>query len=157
MHQAILLSLVSLAFVSIGILGPLFDKVSEERSKDISAIAPITKKPVEDHSCDQSQQAFQRGTASWYGPGFHGHTMANGLRYNMHEYTVAHRTLRLGTEVCITNSANGKSVRATVTDRGPYVAPRIVDLSKRVADELGITEHGLGTVVIRLRYQEGRA
>jgi rare lipoprotein A len=77
--------------------------------------------------------------------------MANGRVYDMERFTVAHRTLPLGTEVCITNRKTGKSVRAVVTDRGPYVAPRIIDLSKRVADELGITESGLEMVTISIR------
>ncbi len=69
----------------------------------------------------------------------------------MQGYTVAHKTLRLGTEVCIINRANGRSVKAVVTDRGPYIEPRIVDLSKRIADELDITERGIGQVDIALR------
>jgi rare lipoprotein A len=139
----------------IGILGPLFCNVHEDRSKDISVVQEIipTETPRQDSSCNLTYHPYQRGTASWYGPGFHGRKMANGMPYNMKAYTVAHPTLRLGTEVCITNRANGRSIKATVTDRGPYVHPRIVDLSKRIADELDITERGLGNVVIGLRHR----
>ena len=71
--------------------------------------------------------------------------MANGKPFDMDAYTVAHRNLSLGTRVCLRNPKNNKEVFAMVTDRGPYVEPRIVDLSKRIASELEI---GLGTVEI---------
>jgi rare lipoprotein A len=66
----------------------------------------------------------------------------------MYAYTIAHRKLPLGTRVCIRNLENGKAVRATVTDRGPYVGERVADLSKRIADDLGITARGLGIIGI---------
>lgn len=93
--------------------------------------------------------------ASWYGPGFHGRTMANGNIYNQHAMTVAHKTLPFGTKLCIKNPENGAVVVATVTDRGPYEsiyrpgkAPRDIDLSKGVADKLGVTEQGVAKVVV---------
>lgn len=64
----------------------------------------------------------------------------------MYAYTIAHRKLPLGTRVCITNPQNGKVVVAVVTDRGPYIGNRIADLSKRTADDLGITLRGLGVI-----------
>jgi rare lipoprotein A len=76
--------------------------------------------------------------------------MANGLRYDMHRFTVAHRKLPLGTTVCITNPKNGRSVVATVTDRGPYAGKRIVDLSKRIATELDILKVGVASVEIHV-------
>ncbi len=88
--------------------------------------------------CDTERAPHQRGIASWYGPGFHGRQTASGARYDMHGATVAHKTLPLGTEVCIKNPANDRIVVATVNDRGPYVGGRIVDLSKGVADALRI-------------------
>ncbi len=76
--------------------------------------------------------------------------MANGATYNMYALTVAHRKLPLGTHVCIQNPENGKAVLATVTDRGPYVNGRIIDLSQKVAEVLGITERGTAYVFILL-------
>ena len=141
---------------SAGILSPLFGTFPEDRSKDISSATEVIvyEKPVQNSLCGQSHTPYERGIASWYGPGFHGKTMANGRTYDMYRYTVAHRTLPLGTEVCVTNQKNGKSVRAVVTDRGPYIAPRIIDLSKRIADELDITESGLGMVAISLHARD---
>jgi rare lipoprotein A len=66
----------------------------------------------------------------------------------MYAYTIAHRKLPLGTKVCILNPENGRMVRATVTDRGPYIGKRIADLSKRIADDLGLTSRGLGFIGI---------
>jgi rare lipoprotein A len=74
--------------------------------------------------------------------------MANGRIFNMHDYTVAHRRLPLGTRVCISNPQNGKWVFATVTDRGPYIHGRVVDLSKRVAQDLDIMDSGVAPVKI---------
>ncbi len=140
-------------FILVGIFGSLFGATPEDGSKDISAlvISPAVLEPIRlETTCREAYRPYARGVASWYGPGFHGKTMANGRRFDMEAFTVAHKTLRLGTVVCITNRANGQSVEATVTDRGPYIEPRIIDLSKRVADELGLTEQGLGTVDIYL-------
>ena len=142
-----------LFFFLVGIFGSLFGATPEDGSKDISALAvsPVVFAPERlTTSCKDAYRPYTRGVASWYGPGFHGKTMANGERFDMERLTVAHKTLRLGTVVCITNRKTGQSVEATVTDRGPYVAPRIIDLSKRVAEELGLAEQGVGTVDIYL-------
>ena len=67
--------------------------------------------------------------ASWYGYPHHGRKMADGHRYNMYALTAAHRTLKLGTKVKVTNLNNNKSVVVIISDRGPYVRGRIIDLS----------------------------
>lgn len=89
----------------------------------------------------------ERGTASWYGPHFHGKLMANGKIYNMHGNSCAHKTLPLGKRVLITNHDNGKSVWSTVTDRGPYIAGRILDMSLGLKNKIGC--NGLCNVSIR--------
>jgi rare lipoprotein A (RlpA)-like double-psi beta-barrel protein len=75
----------------------------------------------------------QFGVASWYGPGFHGNLTASGEVYNQYALTAAHPTLPLGTPVEVTNLANGKSVRVRITDRGPFVRGRAIDLSHGAA------------------------
>jgi rare lipoprotein A len=90
----------------------------------------------------------QVGTASWYGPGFHGKKTANGDTFNQHKLTAAHRTLPLGTAVEVTNINNGKSIEVTITDRGPYVKGRVIDLSRAAAIRLGMKEQGLAKVKI---------
>jgi rare lipoprotein A len=81
------------------------------------------------------------GVMSWYGNSLNGSLMANGDRFNENAYTCAHRTLPKGTILDIT--ANGKTVRAEVTDRGPYVKGRSLDVSHRIAQDLGFENAGL--------------
>ncbi len=81
----------------------------------------------------------QAGVASWYGPGFHGRTTANGERFNTHALTAAHRTLPFGTKVRVTNKNNGRSVVVRINDRGPYVGGRVIDLSNASARALGMS------------------
>lgn len=84
------------------------------------------------------------GNASWYGPGFHGRKAANGSIYNMYAMTAAHKTLKFGTKLKVIHKKTGKSVIVTITDRGPYVKGRILDLSKAAASKIGIS--GVGQV-----------
>ncbi len=90
----------------------------------------------------------QQGKASWYGPGFHGKTTANGETYNQNAMTAASTTLPLGTTAKVTNVDTGKSVTVKVNDRGPYVGNRVMDLSKAAANKIGIKEKGVGKVKI---------
>lgn len=90
------------------------------------------------------------GTASWYGPGFHGRTTANGERYDMNAMTAAHKTLRFGTKVKVTNNTNGKSVVVRINDRGPYVGSRVIDLSKRAASVIDMIGPGTAKVTIEV-------
>ena len=82
------------------------------------------------------------GLASYYGPGFHGRPTASGEIFNMHALVAAHRTLPLGTVARVTNLANGRSVVLRITDRGPYVRGRILDVSKGAARMLGFIRTG---------------
>lgn len=79
----------------------------------------------------------QTGTASWYGPNFHGKRTASGSIYNQWANTAAHRSLPFGSKVRVTNLKNKKSTVVTITDRGPYSGGRIIDLSKGVNNKLG--------------------
>jgi rare lipoprotein A len=94
------------------------------------------------------------GTASWYGPNFHGKKTASGERFNMYRYTAAHRTLPLGTKVRVVNVDNGRSVVVEINDRGPYAKGRILDLSKRAARKLGML--GKGTAHVKLYVVKGK-
>ncbi|MBI3805986.1 MAG: septal ring lytic transglycosylase RlpA family protein [Nitrospirae bacterium] len=91
-----------------------------------------------------------RGVASWYGESFHGKQAANGELFNMEALTAAHRTLPLGSVVRVVNLANGKHLHVRITDRGPYVNNRILDLSRGAADLLGMMEGGLSHVRVQL-------
>ena len=88
------------------------------------------------------------GLASYYGPGFNGKRTAGGERFNMHALTAAHRTIPFGTMVKVTNLANGKSVAVRITDRGPFVGGRIIDLSRAAARAIDMI--GPGTAKVRV-------
>jgi rare lipoprotein A len=92
----------------------------------------------------------QTGIASFYGRQFQGRTTASGEKFDMNDMTAAHRTLPLGTVVKVTNLENGRTVTVTVNDRGPNRRGRIIDLSKRAAEELGIVDDGLAEVRIEV-------
>jgi rare lipoprotein A len=80
----------------------------------------------------------QTGTASWYGPGFHGKKTASGQTFNTHAYTAAHKNIAFGSKVKVTNLKNKKSVLVTITDRGPFVRGRIIDLSQAAKNAIGM-------------------
>jgi rare lipoprotein A len=86
--------------------------------------------------------------ASWYGKEYHGRPMANGKIYNMYANTIAHRTLPLGTKVELTNPDTGQIVRAVVTDRGPFIEGRDVDLSYSIAKKLNMVDKGVGKLIM---------
>lgn len=86
--------------------------------------------------------------ASWYGHDSHGKRMANGEPFNMREMTVAHKTLPFGTKLKLSNPQNGKTVVATVTDRGPNVKGRDIDLSRAAAKKLGILDKGIARIQV---------
>lgn len=92
----------------------------------------------------------ERGVASWYGESFHGKQAANGELFDMEALTAAHRTLPLGSVVRVVNLANGKYLHVRITDRGPYINNRILDLSRGAAVRLGMMEGGLSHVQIQL-------
>ncbi len=95
----------------------------------------------------QSQQ--QRGVASWYGKKFHGQKTSIGETYNMFAMTAAHPTLALPSYVQVTNTTNGRSVIVRVTDRGPFLNDRIIDLSYAAAYRLGYVDSGSTLVELR--------
>jgi rare lipoprotein A len=90
----------------------------------------------------------EQGNASWYGVPFNGRRASNGEIYDMHKLTAAHRTLPFDTVVRVTNLSNGKSTVVRITDRGPFVDNRIIDLSMAAAQE--IDSIGPGVVPVRL-------
>jgi rare lipoprotein A len=100
----------------------------------------------------------ETGRASWYGPGFHGRKTASGDRYDMYALTAAHKTLPLLSYVRVTNTTNDKSVVVKITDRGPYVRGRVIDLSLAAARVLGFRKAGTASVKIEgISPQEAQA
>ena len=111
-------------------------------SLSASAAKKQTANPTSPHA--------EKGIAAFYGRSMEGHKTACGSTYVASELTTAHRTLPCGTKVRITNTKNGKSVEATVNDRGPTSRKRIVDVSRAVAEQLDFVRQGTTTVEIEI-------
>jgi len=104
----------------------------------------------------------QTGRASWYGKKFHGKKTSSGEVYNMYKFSAAHKTLPIPSYIRVTNLANKKSLVVRVNDRGPFVGPRILDLSYAAAKELGFVSQGttqikLESITKILRSEENSA
>jgi rare lipoprotein A len=92
--------------------------------------------------------------ASFYSPVFEGRITSSGAPFSNAEHTAAHRTLPFGTLVRVTNLTNDKSVIVEITDRGPFVANRIIDLSQAAARDLDFIEDGVVPVRLEVVSQE---
>ncbi|NEW61342.1 septal ring lytic transglycosylase RlpA family protein [Sulfurovum sp. bin170] len=99
---------------------------------------------------------IQTGKASWYGKQFNGRLTASGERYNMYDFTAAHRTLPFNTMVEVTNLQNGRSIIVRVNDRGPYAKGRIMDLSYLAAKKLGYVKKGVAKLKLKVLYKQKR-
>ena len=104
--------------------------------------------PTEDQNYDRT------GIASWYGADFHGRKTSNGEVFDMHALTAAHPTLPLPSYAYVTSLQTGRTVLVRINDRGPYAHDRVMDLSRRTAEALGVATAGISNV--RVRYA-GRA
>ncbi len=93
---------------------------------------------------------YEIGPASWYGDPFHGQPTASGEIYDMHAMTAAHPSLPFGSAVRVTDLVTGRSVVVRINDRGPFLGPRIVDLSYAAAKQLRLVWPGSGDVRLDL-------
>lgn len=93
---------------------------------------------------------LERGFASWYGLPYNGRTASDGKVYDEHQLTAAHRTLPFGTEVRVRRLDRNRSVVVRITDRGPFVESRIIDVSEAAAEVLGMTRRGVVPVVVEI-------
>ena len=96
------------------------------------------------------EREVERGGASWYGLRFHGRRTANGERYDMNAFTAAHKTLPFGTMVRVKSLVNGREVLVRITDRGPFIRNRVIDLSRAAAVELDMLSLGFKQVALSL-------
>jgi len=112
-----------------------------EESTDLAEpTLPVDAKPI----------VTETGLASWYGPPYHNRRGSNGEVYNMHAMTAAHRTFPLGSIVRVTNVKTGSSALVRITDRGPFIAGRIVDLSLAAARKVDVWKPGVAEVRVEL-------
>lgn len=106
--------------------------------------------PSDDRDYDET------GVASWYGPGFHALDTANGERYDQDDLTAAHKTLPMPSYVEVTNLENGRKLVVRINDRGPFAKGRIIDLSRRSAQLLGVDKAGTAKVRVRRIFPDGK-
>lgn len=112
-------------------------------------VAGITYYPADDRTYTET------GVASWYGPGFHAGATANGETYDQDDLTAAHRTLPMPSWVEVENLDNGRKLTVRINDRGPFAKDRIIDLSRKSAQLLGVDRVGTARVRLRRVYPEG--
>ena len=86
------------------------------------------------------------GQASWYGGRFHGRKTSDGHRYDQEKMTAAHRSLPFGTKLLVMNRKTGSTCIVEVNDRGPFVADRVIDLSRAAARQLNMISTGVALV-----------
>jgi rare lipoprotein A len=129
---------------------------TEEAAKRATNVPETPAPPTAASSAKRNKPAsapappgyIEEGNASWYGVPFHGRRASNGEIYDMFKLTAAHRTLPFETMVRVTNLSNGKSTVVRITDRGPFVDNRIIDLSLAAARE--VDSVGPGVVPVRV-------
>lgn len=127
----------------------------KEAGKKSGKLARADKKKMSAAKSDGEREVWLKraresdalnGIASWYGKDFHKKKTASGVNYDMYTFTAAHRTLPLGTVVKVTDQKNGKSVMVCVTDRGPFIRGRVIDVSYAAAKQLDLNKRGIGKV-----------
>lgn len=112
------------------------DHESESGNEPAEPSIPVGSTPL----------ATEIGKASWYGPPYHNRRGSNGEIYNMHAMTAAHRTLPLGSIVRVTNLKTGHAALVRITDRGPFIPGRVLDLSLAAARKVDIYQPGVAEV-----------
>jgi rare lipoprotein A len=120
---------------------------SEESSEGKASEAPSVSEEI---SPGTKPLLIETGIASWYGAPYHNRRGSNGEVYDMHAMTAAHRTLPLGSIVRVTCIENGESAVVRITDRGPFIEGRIVDLSQAAALKIGLVRKGTAQVRIEV-------
>jgi peptidoglycan lytic transglycosylase len=102
------------------------------------------------NNADSQKGDILRGKASFYADFFEGRLTANGEVFDQSRLTAAHKSLKFGTIVRVTNLKNGKSIVVKINDRGPFVAGRIIDLSKEAARQIGMIQDGVVDVTVEI-------
>lgn len=103
-----------------------------------------------------SRPLVQQGKASYYADKFNGRKTASGAIFRNGKRTAAHKTLPFGTRVRVVNMKNGRSVRVRINDRGPYVAGRVIDVSRKAARKLGMIQDGITEVTLKYKLPSRR-
>ncbi len=111
---------------------------------------PVVVPSVKQITKPSKTKILQQGLASWYGREFSGKQTAGGDSFDEAKFTAAHKTFPLGSRAKVTNLRNGKAVEVEITDRGPFVDGRVIDLSEAAAKKMGIIASGTAPVKVEL-------
>jgi rare lipoprotein A len=141
------LFLITILIFIFGCASPRYDYLNNADGKKTAA--PKTNENGAGNKISVSNNDM-RGEASWYGPGYHGKTTANGEKFNQNAMTAAHKTLPFNTRVKVTDLDTKKSVIVRINDRGPYAKGRIIDLSQKAAEKLGMKGKGHAQVKLEI-------
>ena len=132
----------------------------DSQTASVKTVPPAKTAPTADAATAHSEEdalrippdakpiSVETGLASWYGGPYHNRRGSNGEVYNMHAMTAAHRTLPLGSIVRVTNVKTGRSALVRITDRGPFVEGRVLDLSQAAAKRIDLLQAGVAMVRI---------
>lgn len=129
------------ALIFLAVLSVSFLVEARDLPAGVSNAVPA---PAQEFMCEIDLDTVADGIASWYGREFHGRRTASGRTFNMNELTAAHRSLPFGTLLRVVNKQTGDVVIVEVTDRGPFIRKRVVDLSYAAAKQLGISVTPVG-------------
>ncbi|HJW99642.1 MAG TPA: septal ring lytic transglycosylase RlpA family protein [Terriglobales bacterium] len=145
-HKVVLNAVALGAFVSGSMAASA--PTHSDHQPTVKLPVPSSTKPTARAS--NSPKPLAIGQASWYGKAFDGKPTASGEPYDMYELTAAHRTLRLGSWVKVTNLRNHRWVLVRINDRGPVPTDRIIDLSYSAAHMLNMSGRGIAKVRLDL-------
>jgi rare lipoprotein A len=134
---------------------------TKESTKEKTAATPSEEEDADlaepTLSADAKPIATEIGLASWYGPPYHNRRGSNGEVYNMHAMTAAHRTYPLGSIVRVTNVKTRATALVRITDRGPFIPGRVLDLSLAAARKLDVWQPGVAEVKVELMHSAATA
>ena len=125
---------------------PSAESSEAKASESSSSSSSSGEAAISEIDPDAKPLLVETGIASWYGAPYHNRRGSNGEIYDMHAMTAAHRTLPLGSVVRVTCVENGESAIVRITDRGPFIEGRIVDLSQAAALKIGLVRKGTAQV-----------
>lgn len=117
---------------------PSAKEASDDANRELPALA----------AAETIVKDAETGIASWYGNTFHSKRTASGETFDASALTAAHPTLPFGTWVQVTLLSTGRSVVVRITDRGPHIANRLIDISRAAAAKIGLVQRGAGKVLI---------
>ncbi len=141
-RDSVLLALLAIMVESCAISSPW----NSETALPPAAVVP----PIKQIARTPKTKTLQQGVASWYGRDFSGKKTAGGDSFDEAKLTAAHKTFPLGSRAKVTNLRNGKTVEVEITDRGPFVDGRVIDVSEAAAKKMGIIVSGTAPVQVEL-------